>query len=133
MEIRASTVKKASKAVSLACTILVVWYAVASADTAGGVWDRVAAAAGQAAELLPWWALAVYGVVAAIGLLASAIHGKLRWGVSLKSHSRDRVSLLGVILWASFIPAEIIMLLIAWPFMLARMTVLRTRPDGERL
>lgn len=130
MEIKASTVKKASKAVSLACTILVVWYAVATSDTAGGVWDRVLAAAGQASGLLPWWALAVYGFFAAVGLLASAIHGKLRWGVSLKSYSRDSVSLLGVLLWATFIPAEIIMLLVAWPFMLARMTVLRTRPDG---
>ncbi len=129
MEIRASTVKKASKAVSLACAILVAGYAVKLADMTGGLWDGVLDAAGQAVGFLPWWALAVYTGIAVIGLLASATSGKLKWGVALKSDSRDRVTLLGVLLWAVFIPTEIIMLFVAWPFMLARMTVFRTRPD----
>lgn len=129
MEIKASTVKKASKAVSLACAMLVAGYAAKLADTTGGVWEGALDAARQAAGLLPWWALAVYAAVAMIGLLASAISGKLKWGVALKSHSKDRVTLLGVLLWVMFIPTEIIMLFVAWPFMLARMTVFRTRPD----
>jgi len=129
MEIRASTAKKASKAVSLACAMLVAGYAVKSADMTGGLWEGTLAAVEQAVDLLPWWALAGYGSVAAIGLLASAISGKLKWGVALRSNSRDRVTLLGVLLWIAFIPTEIIMLFIAWPFVLARMTVLRTRPD----
>ncbi len=129
MEIRTSTAKKASKTVSLACTMLVAGYAVRSADMTGGLWDGIVNAVVQASGLLPWWALAAYGLVAAIGLLASAISGKLKWGVALRSNSADRVTLFGVIVWAACIPTEIIMLFVAWPFMLARMTVFRTRPD----
>ncbi len=129
MEIRTSTAKKVSKAVSLACAILVAVYAIKSCPPTSGLWEGALAVVGQAAGLLPWWAVAGYGVVAAIGLLASVISGKLKWGVALRSNSRDKVTLLGILLWAMFIPTEIIMLFIAWPFMLARMTVFRTRPD----
>ena len=129
MEIRASTVKKLSKSVSLACAILVMGYAVKSADMSGGLWEGILNAVSQAASILPWWALVWYGLFAAIGLLAAIISGKLGWGVAVRSDSRDKVTLMWILLWVAFIPTEIIMLFAAWPFMLAKMTIFRTRPD----
>lgn len=129
MEIRASTAKKFSKAVSLACAILVMGYAVKTADMSGGLWEGILNIVSQAASLLPWWALVVYGLAAALGLLATIISGKMGWGVAVRSDSRDKITLMGILLWIAFIPSDIIMLFVAWPFMVAKMTVFRTRPD----
>jgi len=132
MEIKASTVKKTSKAVSLACAMLVMGYAVKSADMSGGLREGVLGVVGRLVGLLPWWASAVYTSVAMIGLLASAISRKLKWGVALRNDSYDKVTLFGIILWVAFIPTEIIMLFAAWPFLLANMTIFRTRPDRRQ-
>jgi len=131
MNVSASTVRKSSRAVSLGFTALVIAYAISASDLSGGLWASVKSCTVTMFSMLPWWATALYGCIAFVVLMSSAGSGRLKWGVAVSTRQPDRVTVWGVLLWAVVLPAEAMMLLVAWPFILGRVTLLRTKPDGR--
>lgn len=131
MNVSASTVRKSSRAVSLGFTAMVVAWAASQADASGGAWAWAWDCVVRMFSMLPVWATAIYGLVAVIALLSSIGAGRLRWGVAVSGRLPDRVTVWGVLFWAAMLPAEVMMLFVAWPFILGRLTLLRTKPDGR--
>lgn len=129
MNVSASTVRKSSRIVSLGVTAMVVAYAVSVSDLSGGFWIAVLNCFKTMFSMLPWWTHAFYGGYACHALVVSALDRKLKWGVGVSSRYPDRVTVWGILLWAMLLPAEIMVLLVAWPFMLGRLTIIRTIPD----
>ena len=128
MVVSAYDVRFASKLVSAACAVAVAAYSVCGVDVSAGFWGAAWGCLSRTAGILPWWADALYGLAAAVGLAMSAASGRLLWGMAVSGSRPERVTLACVALWAVLIPADVAMLLVAWPFMLGRVTIMLTRP-----
>lgn len=123
MMIKATSARKASKALVLACTI---WTAVwaAHSDLSGGFWQDLQNCVLQAASILPAWLTAVYAAVAAFWLFVCLISFRLKWGIRMPNR---RVTLMGIVLFIVSLPCQVMVLAVAWPILLCRVTVFRTR------
>ena len=129
MNVSASTVRKSSRIVSLAFTLGTVGYALSISDTSGGLWAATKSCIATMFTLLPVWATLLYSAVAILALIGSLVQGGLAWGVTVHPSRPGKVTLWAILLWAMLLPSETIMLLVSWPFILGRLTLLRTNPD----